>query len=229
MAELMDATVAAELSGLMEARGNVYAMLSRAFEVEIDDAFARELVQDFTFETDVPELADEMAAMRACLDGVDENGIEQLAVVFDRVFFGMGPLTAKKAFPYESVYTSQAGLMMQNAYSEVRKIYRGMRLRKDERFTEPEDHLAVELAFMHELAGRAREALDARDEEAATKAIETQRDFLKTHLLNWIGRFVADCIDAAEDGFYVHLAKFTKAFLAEDARVLDEVLGEEAA
>ncbi len=225
----MDAALAAELASLFESRGNVYALLSRAFEVEIDADFAHELTQDFEFDTDDPELAAQMAAMRSCLEGVDDDGLERLAVVFDRVFFGMGPLTSKKAFPYESVYTSQKGLMMQDAYSEVVKVYRGMRLRKDERFTEPEDHIAVELAFMGELAGRAREALAARDEQAATEAIRVQREFLRSHLLNWVDRFAADCCEAAEDGFYVHLARFTRTFLAEDARVLDEVLGEESA
>ena len=44
--------------------------------------------------------------------------------VFDRVFFGMGPRPAQKAFPYESVYTSEGGLMMQDAYSEVLRLYR---------------------------------------------------------------------------------------------------------
>ena len=35
----------------------------------------------------------------------------------------MGPRTAQKAFPYESVYTSEGGLMMQDAYAEVPVSY----------------------------------------------------------------------------------------------------------
>lgn len=225
MGEMMDAALAAELAGLMRNRGNVYALLSRAFEVEADAAFARELVQDFAFESDSPKLVSEMDAMRSCLKDIDDDGLEQLAVVFDRVFFGMGPLTAKKAFPYESVYTSQKGLLMQDAYSEVVKIYRGMRLRKDERFTEPEDHIAVELAFVKELSDRTCDALERRDESAATAFIAAQEDFLRNHLLNWVDRFAEDCREAAGEGFYAHLASFTEAFLAEDAGVLSEVLG----
>lgn len=225
MGEMMDAALAVELAGLMRNRSNVYSLLSRAFEVEADAAFVRELVQDFAFESDSPKLVSEMDAMRSCLKDIDEGGLEQLAVVFDRVFFGMGPLTAKKAFPYESVYTSQKGLLMQDAYSEVVKIYRGMRLRKDERFTEPEDHIAVELAFMKELSDRACDALERRDEDAAADVIAAQEDFLQDHLLNWVDRFAADCREAAGEGFYAHLASFTAAFLAEDAGVLSEVLG----
>lgn len=221
----LEAAVAAELVGLMKNRSNVYALMARAFETEVDAAFAQELSQDFAFESDVEELRLEMAAMKSCLDGIDDDGIEQLAVVFDRVFFGMGPLSAEKAFPYESVYTSQKGLMMQDAYSAVVKEYRRSRLHKDEKFTEPEDHLAIELYFMRELCLRAQEALEQRDAQAATELLEQQRRFLHEHLLNWLERFAADCCKAAESGFYVHAVRFTAAFLKEDAAVLDEVLG----
>lgn len=224
----LDAALAAELAGLMESRGNVYALMARAFESEVDAAFAHELAHEFSFESDTDELSCEMAAMKSCVDGIDEDGIEELAVVFDRVFFGMGPLSSAKAFPYESVYTSQKGLMMQDAYSAVVKEYRRSHLHRDEKFTEPEDHLAIELFFMRELCVRAQDALKRRDAQAAAELIGQQRRFLNEHLLNWIDRFVLDCRKAAERGFYLHLAQFTVAFLKEDAAVLGDVLGSES-
>ena len=137
----------------------------------------------------------------------------------------MGPRTAQKAFPYESVYTSEGGLMMQEAYAEVLHVYRNAGFAKNPGFKEPEDHLAVELAFMALLCGRAVEALRAGDEAGAERQLRAQREFLCDHLLNWIDRFTADVRKAAEDGFYFDLATFTEDFLTADAAELAEVLG----
>lgn len=228
MAEnVLDACLARELSALTESRGNVYALLSRCYEKEITAEFAAQLANEFRFQSDNAALMAEMDAMRACMSDVDDQGIEQLAVTYNRVFFGMGPLSAKHAFPYESVYTSQRGLMMQEAYDGTRAVYRENRLQKDASFTEPDDHVAVQLAFMKTQCDRACEALAALDEDAATAAFEQQRAFLAEHLLNWMDRFAIEAEAAAREGFYVHLARFTKGFLEDDASVLADILDEE--
>ena len=101
------------LTDFCENRGRVYTLLSRCYEKEIDAAFAADFAGHAALESDDAALADGFAALQACLADLDEAALEQLAVVFNRVFFGMGPRTAQKAFPYESVYTSPDGLMMQ--------------------------------------------------------------------------------------------------------------------
>lgn len=115
--------------------------------------------------------------------------------------------------------------MMQEAYAEVLHVYRNASFAKNPGFKEPEDHLAVELAFMALLCGRAVEALRAGDEAGAERQLRAQREFLCDHLLNWIDRFTADVRKAAEDGFYFDLATFTEDFLTADAAELAEVLG----
>lgn len=228
---LMDSETRAALMGLMESRAHVYQVLSRSYRTEVDAAFARELANEFSFESDDAALNEALAAMRAALDGADEEALELLAVTFDRVFFGMGPLTARHAFPYESVYTSDRGIMMQEAYTSVARAYREQALAKDPAFTEPEDHLAVELAFMATLADRARTFLSAGDEagdEAATETVRQSLAFARGHLLNWIDRFCGELTLAAapdgENGFYVALAAFTTRFVEEDAALLEEML-----
>ena len=109
--------------------------------------------------------------------------------------------------------------------AEVLHVYRGAGFAKNPGFKEPEDHLAVELAFMALLCGRAVEALRAGDEAGAERQLRAQREFLSDHLLNWIDRFTADVRKAAEDGFYFDLATFTEGFLTADAAELAEVLG----
>lgn len=223
--DVFDVELAEGLSEIIRSRGNVYALLSRCYETEMDVTFAAEIADRFSFQSDNAVLSGEMDAMRDCLRAIDDDGLEMLAVAFDRVFFGMGPLTAKKAFPYESVYTSRKGLLMQEAFVETAKVYRANRLQKSADFREPEDHLAVQLAFMKALCDRAGEALATRDMQAAEEALAEQRAFLQEHLLNWVPRFAIEAEEAAEQGFYAHLARFTPAFLREDEMALADILG----
>lgn len=224
MTQVLSAELAENLIEFCKMRGRVYALASRCYEKEIDAEFARELAACRDFDSDDPALAEAFAALRADVAEADETVLEELAVVFDRVFFGMGPRTSQKAFPYESVYTSEGGLMKQDAYSEVRRIYRGAGFEKAAGFTEPEDHVAVELAFMARMCERAVEALRAGDGDAAEELLRSQQVFLNDHLLNWIPRFTAESRAAAQGGFYAHLATLTDAFLRADADELGEVL-----
>ena len=222
--EAISAELAENLIEFCENRGRVYALLSRCYETEVDAAFAGELAGEASLDSDDPALAEGFSRLRADLAGCDEDALEQLAVVFDRAFFGMGPRTAQKAFPYESVYTSEGGLMMQDAYAEALHVYRAAGFAKDPGFKEPEDHLAVELAFMALLCGRAVEALRAGDEAGAERQLRAQLAFAREHLLNWIDRFCADVRKAAEDGFYFDLATFTEAYLRADEAALTDVV-----
>ena len=160
MEEVMSVELVENLVDFCENRARVYALLSRCYEKELDAAFAAELAEAARVESDDPALAEGFAALQADLAGCDDGQLELLAVVFDRVFFGMGPRPAQKAFPYESVYTSEGGLMMQDAYSEVLRLYRAAGFAKDPGFTEPEDLLAVELlnwvpAFVRDMKASA--------------------------------------------------------------------------
>lgn len=213
----------AELASLCEERAGVYRLLSRIFESEIDDAFAQHLLRPGAFETEDETMSGLFAAMVEGLGSADADALEELAVDFDRVFFGMGPLTAEKAFPYESVYTSAGGLMMQDAFVEVKHEYRRCGWEKNPAFPEPEDHLAVELLFMARCCTAAAEALRAHDEQAAEASLVVQKTFIDAHLLNWIERFAEDARRASE-GFYHHAASLLVAFVKADRSIVEEVL-----
>jgi TorA maturation chaperone TorD len=61
-----------------------------------------------------------------------------------RAFIGHGNNAYSAAYPYESVYTSEKRLMMQDARDEVLAIYRSCHLDKAASWKENEDHIAVE-------------------------------------------------------------------------------------
>lgn len=223
MGETISSSERQELAALCEGRGSVYRLLSRLFEREIDEAFSKHLTSPDTFVSQDDSLTALYAAMVTCLGDGGEEAIENLAVDFDRVFFGMGPLTSEKAFPYESVYTSEGGLMMQDAYAEVKHEYRRSGWQKNPAFSEPEDHIAVELLFMGRCCDEAAAALRDGDEAAAEASLLTQKGFIDAHMLNWIGRFVGD-VERATDGLYAKAAELLLAFVRADRALLEEVV-----
>lgn len=212
-----------EVEGLAQKFANLQADLAKCIADTATDATADAAATSGESPTnsEAPSSSEAFTNSESSCNGAT---LEQLAVVFDRVFFGMGPRTAQKAFPYESVYTSPGGLLMQEAYSQVTRLYREKNFQKNPSFTEPEDHVAVELAFMAQLCACAVEALRVCDEAAAEQILRDQLSFAREHLLNWIDRFGRDLRKAAEQGFYADLADFTVAYVQADEVALSEVV-----
>ena len=214
-----------ELKALTESRQHIYSVLSHFFETEITKEYADEFVASFDFESDNDDLNTAFERMRECLSGVDEHEIEELAVVFDRVFFGMGPRTAHKAFPYESVYTSVGGRMNQEAWTQVKALYRAAGFEKNPDFKEPEDHIAVQLAFMSEVCSQIAAALEAHQMDTAEALIKKQDEFIDNHFMSWINPFFADVQKATDNkGFYSLLAIATQVFIGYDQEILHELM-----
>ena len=214
MEEVMSAELVENLVDFCENRARVYALLSRCYEKELDTAFAAELAEAARVESDDPALAEGFAALQADLAGCDDGQLELLAVVFDRVFFGMGPRSAQKAFPYESVYTSAERLLMQRSRDEVLAAYRAQGFERSGDLNVPEDHAGIELAFMARLCRKEADALAAGDEVGAEAARETQRVFLRDHVLAWFPQLCADLEKRAKRGLYRGLAETVRQFLA---------------
>ena len=215
---------AKELAALCENRQHVYEFLSRMFAREVDEQLVGECAGGWSVAFDDEALTGAFEKVCHEVGACDAAGIEDLAVDFDRVFFGMGPLAAEKAFPYESVYTSEGGLMMQDAYSSAVVEYRAAGFAKDPAFTEPEDHIAVELSYMAARCERAIRALLEGNDAAAEVELRAQQVFLAEHLLPWVGLFAQDVKRAAQLPCYADVAACTVAFLRADACLLDEVI-----
>ena len=219
----MDTETIQEFSQLMESRAHIYQTLSRCFETEMTSEFAQELQTSFTFSSDNDDLNEVFGQIKAYASDLSEEDLEEMAVVYDRVFYGMGPRNCIKAFPYESVYTSKSGYMMQEAYEQVKIDYLRAGFEKNPDFTEPEDHMAVELAFMAMLCTKTREALAEGNEEAAEALVGKQKKFVANHLMAWLDRFTSELKKAADEGFYAWLALGTRLFVHYDQEILNEL------
>lgn len=225
-----DATATREeklvLSDLMASRAQTYGMLARLFRIEVDLPAIREL-QSMRFPAatgnDLVNLG--YRQLYDYLKTAWEDSVTELAIDYVRCFIGHGVNGYSAAYPYESVYTSERRLMMQEARAEVLATFRANNLKRGH-WNESEDHIAMELEFMQRMAIRTQEALCKGDEQAAISFLQTQLEFANNHLMNWLPMLVTDMQQFARTSFYKGLGNLTLGYVQEDKQLLEELLAD---
>lgn len=204
-----------ETRDLMEERAAVYEFLSIAFGEEVPLAFLASLRDG------APALDGELGAFVASLADADDAALASLrtdlAAEYARIFLGM---SRSPVAPYESVYTSETGLLMQEARDEVLAHYRREGFAVDEAVNLPEDHIAFEFGFMAGLARKTAAALDAGNDDEAQRLLDVQAAFVADHLTPWVPALADDVAARAKMGFYRGLASLARDFVAAEADVL---------
>lgn len=209
---------------LMNARARSYGMLARLFREEVDLPTLRELQQMRFPQATGNAAADEgYHQLYDYLKRAWDDSVTELAIDYVSTFIGHGVNGYSAAYPYESVYTSERRLLMQEARAEVLATLRENELVRGN-WNEAEDHIALELEFMQRLSLRAADALSDDAEEEAIAYLRTSYDFLENHLLNWVPMLVADMRMHARTLFYQGLGQLTLGSLQEDETVLRELL-----
>jgi TorA maturation chaperone TorD len=151
----------------------------------------------------------------------DDTVETKLRVDFARVFLAAGIYEkGDSPAPYESVFTSPKGIMMQEARDDAVKRYAevGMVVNKD--LNEPEDHLAFELEYMAILHDRMADAIKSSDEENLSALREKTDAFAKEHLLNWLGSLQQRVAKYAKGPFYPALLEYALGLVEEDLAAL---------
>jgi TorA maturation chaperone TorD len=156
---------------------------------------------------DVP---DYMRDMKNAVDEINpgsEQELEDLLWEYTRLFIGPYKLPSP---PWESVYTSPKRLMMQDAHTEIQRLYgeAGLAMNNADIMA---DHIGAELNFMAVLC-RKRDAGNEKDISAPVL-----KTLLHDHLLKWAPSFAHDMESAAESPFYKALALATGRLLQEVA------------
>ena len=218
----------ATMVDLSERRENMYGLLSRLYRVEVDPEFYGNLCgASFPTGTGNDDVDAGYRLVATYCATQHDDPLLDLARDYARVFIGHGVDAYSAAYPFESVYTSEKRLLMQDARDEVLAIYRSAGLDKKNSWKEGEDHVALELEFEQVLANRTTEALRKGDEEEAAALLTTQRNFLEDHLLSWVPMMTADMKRFAKTDLYQGLAYLTDGFLNTDKAFLDDVLTED--
>ncbi len=217
----------AQIIELLDARARTYGMLARLFREEVDEAEIKQM-QAMRFPVATGN-ANVDAGYRMLFDYLKtawSDSVTELAIDYVRTFIGHGVNGYSAAYPFESVYTSERRLLMQEARAEVLETLRENGL-KSGKWNEGEDHIGLELEFMQRLSIRAKEALAEGDEDGAIEQLRRSREFMEEHLLNWMPMLCADMHKFSRTKFYQGLATLSLAYVEEDATLLDEMLEEE--
>lgn len=222
-----EALSAEDLAQIARQRAATYAFIARLYRVEVDQDLLDSLAATrYPARTGNDDVDHGYYLIARFMSNTWADTLTDLAVDYVRAFIGHGNNAYSAAYPYESVYTSEKRLMMQDARDEVLAIYRSCHLDKAASWKENEDHIAVELEFMQIMCERAAVALEAGDEDAAMTAFKTQRNFLDDHLYAWAGMMTTDLKKFARTDLYQGLAYLTDGFLKTDHEFLADLLDE---
>lgn len=216
-------------------RYGVYTFLSKIYEREMTTQLLRELsgmsnplmqIGDLG-ELEEGELKEGFQTLRGYLQGLAEGDLEQvrleLAAEYADLFLG---IAGKPPHPSESVYAGKEQLVMGKARDEVLDAYRKAGLDKAKEFTEPEDHIAIELNFMALLCQRTADALESSNKKEASEYLRIQKDFIEKHLSRWVPQLTKDISEQTEVPFYKGIAMITAGFIEMEKRTIDELLSE---
>ena len=215
------------LQNILQTRCTFYAFLARIFRTEADQQLLEALNGiSFPEKSGDPVLDAGYAALTRWKTAPGSDLLTELAVDYARVFLGAGVAGKDAAYPYESVYTSPQGLVMQQAWEDVCRIYHAHGLKKPDHCDVHEDHVALELDFMAKLSSDALNAAEREDDTALLKTLAESLSFARGHLLNWLPGFSTDVAKYAETPFYAAAAQIALAFTQLDASMVEELLKE---
>jgi TorA maturation chaperone TorD len=227
----MTETETAQLGEEMLSRLQVYTLLVRLYRKEVDEELLTAMQQNGILSQDTEGLPagirDGLKQMQDYLAS-EEASVLNLARDYAKVFCGASSTNKTAAYPFESVYTSPDGMLMQEARDEALAWYRRYGLGKSDEWFDCEDHVAVEMDFLIYLIN---EYLDAAENDRPAQANElllAQRQFMQEHLVNWVPEFASRTTRAARTGFYRGLASLLAAYLEQDYAALAEVADETA-
>ena len=210
-------------------REATYGLLARLYRVEADEGLLKELKgMRFPAKTGNALMDEGYRSIGKFLGGMTATSELELRRDYVRAFIGEGTDGKAAAYPFESVYTSENRLRMQDARDEVLALYRSEGLNRNADWHDDEDHVALELEFMQFLCGKLARAVEAEDLAGAESVLATQEGFLSGHLCNWVPLMTADMRHFAKTGFYQGLAALTEGYLQTEEELLGELLGIEA-
>jgi len=208
-------------------RAALYRWFARLFfttasETEVIDLRAGRMRAVLESLAMTPGAEEPVAAICRALDhGSAASVAASLGVARTRLFDGIGGNQTTP--PYRSVFTSDSGLLCQEATVEMEQVLRQYVLKLDESVCEPADHLSLQLEVMSQLALCAAVETEATG-AAAGHFLVGQANFIDRQLLDWVPRFAGRLAEVDEFGFHAGLAAVLVLILQQDRAYLAELI-----
>jgi putative dimethyl sulfoxide reductase chaperone len=220
-----------ELTKVHQFREMLYLFLSKSFSKEVDSLFlqsvyevSKSLKASFKEAEEGPLSRGIEFLARFCEEArrADEEAVlGDLARDYAALFLGVGPENVALC---ESAYRTERGLLFQGPYFDILERYKEAGLGKRDDFSEPEDHLSLELVYMAHLSRRTLSSAETGNEQDAERDCRYQSHFLKEHLLQWVPRFSKGLSEISPSAFYKALAHLLEGYLKMDVEFLDSLL-----
>lgn len=193
-----------------------YHLLARLYAREPDVELVRVLATSglFTRPPPVDPIHELRDGVRTMGDALQREELSAWVDDYRRLFWGPQKVLAP---PWESVYRSEDRLVFQAFTVQVRRAYLEAGFSHDGMFTQPDDHIALELEFIGSLWRQVGQAFKAGDLEEAQRRAELKQHFLRQHLGAWVHRFCADIITRAHTEFWHGVAMLTQGVVRLDS------------
>lgn len=214
-----------EVRDLMTMRESVYRLFSALYFKELTDEQIRFLHDaDLDFSEVDPVMAEGAKNIKRAVRRLNSGTREDLAVDYAHTFLAAGTTKGEtRACPYESVFTSRDGLIMQEARDDVYRYMLAEHLEPDSRLRIPDDHLAFVFEFMANLCQRFNEALEADDIPEARRVFNVQQEFFAKHIDSWINRLCDAIEGCCRTSFYRGVSQMTRGFVQADRAMIAEM------
>jgi TorA maturation chaperone TorD len=220
---------------ILECRAHNYLFFQSVFGSEPSEKLLEAITKNenrltfdvFNMEKDspyAPALYNAFLAIDALKDCVNDS-LDALQSDYTRLFFGPMKLEAP---PWESIYRSHKDLLFTEDTLNVRNAYRAQGFLPAEYPKVADDHIAIECAFMAQLAGRMKDTYQTQDSETYKNALVASQQFLKEHLLVWIGSYVMalESSNSKANSFYPIVGKLAWEFMLIDQSILEDLTSE---
>lgn len=200
----------------LQARSNIYALLSRILLQELDVEILQTIKKDENILEFLPTFRDWKE-----LKEVDDKKLLEEYLNPDFV-----NLSVLHLIPYETFYTREDQMIETGGANPVTDMYSAYDFMVDFEIARSvsADHIGIEYEFMHHLVNAEITALENDDTEAVKELQSVQHEFLNKHLLQWAPMYLINMKYEARTPLYYDAAEMALEFILSDNEYLSAEL-----
>ena len=192
----------------LQARSNIYALLSRILLQELDLEILKTIKEDENILDFLPTLKE----WKELHTVGDKKLLEEY---FNPDFVNLSVL---HLIPYETFYTREDQMIETGGANPVTDIYSAYDFMVDFEAARSvsADHIGIEYEFMHHLVNAEITATENGDAEAIEELKNVQHEFLNKHLLQWAPMYLINMKYEARTPLYFDAAEMALEFILSD-------------